>query len=214
MQQKPHNKTIGVLGLVVIGMFGFGFAMIPLYNVICDAFGLNGKFTEIESGDYDIVAANKKVAEIVKEIDTSRNIKIEFLGTVNKDLPWDFYPLKKQVILHPGEIGEIKFYAKNRSKKDITGQAVPSLVPGLAVKYFTKMECFCFTQQTLKAGEEVEMLLKFVVNPKLPKRYTTLSLAYTFFDTNVNGKNVGSTQSNNSGLEQTQKIITSLNVSQ
>jgi cytochrome c oxidase assembly protein subunit 11 len=186
-----HQKTIGILGLVVIGMFGFGFAMIPLYNVICDAFGLNGKFTEIESGDYDVAAAKKKVAEMIKHVDTSRNIKIEFIGTVNKNLPWDFYPMKKQVTLHPGEIGEIRFFAKNRSKQDITGQAVPSLVPGLAVKYFTKMECFCFTQQTLKAGEEVEMLLKFVVNPKLPKRYSTLSLAYTFFDTNVNGKTVG-----------------------
>ncbi|MFV2059138.1 MAG: cytochrome c oxidase assembly protein [Gammaproteobacteria bacterium] len=186
-----HQKTISILGLVVIGMFGFGFAMIPLYNVICDAFGLNGKFTEIESGDYDVAAANKKVAEMIKHVDTSRDIKIEFIGTVNKNLPWDFYPMKKQITLHPGEIGEIKFYAKNRSKEDITGQAVPSLVPGLAVKYFTKMECFCFTQQTLKAGEEVEMLLKFVVNPKLPKRYTTLSLGYTFFDTNVNGKRVG-----------------------
>jgi len=186
-----HQKTLGILGLVVIGMFGFGFAMIPLYNVICNAFGLNGKFTEIESGNYDVAAANKKVAEMIKNVDTSRNIKIEFLGTVNKDLPWDFYPMTKQVTLHPGEIGEIKFYAKNRSNQDITGQAVPSLVPGLAVKYFTKMECFCFTQQTLKAGEEVEMLLKFVVNPKLPKRYTTLSLGYTFFDTNVNGKRVG-----------------------
>ncbi len=186
-----HKKTISILGLVVIGMFGFGFAMIPLYNVICDAFGLNGKFTEIESGDYDVAAANKKVAEMVKHVDISRNIKVEFLGTVNKNLPWDFYPMQKQLIIHPGEINEIKFYAKNRSKEDITGQAVPSLVPGLAVKYFTKMECFCFTQQTLKAGEEVEMLLKFVVNPKLPKRYTTLSLGYTFFDTTVNGKTVG-----------------------
>ncbi|MFV1984165.1 MAG: cytochrome c oxidase assembly protein [Thiohalomonadales bacterium] len=202
-----HKKTISILGLVVIAMFGFGFAMIPLYNVICDAFGLNGKFTEIESGDYDVAAANKKVAEIVKHLDTSRNIKIEFLATVNKNLPWDFYPLKKQVILHPGEIGEIKFYAKNRSNRDITGQAVPSLVPGLAVKYFTKMECFCFTQQTLKAGEEVEMLLKFVVNSKLPKRYTTLSLAYTFFDTNVNGKNVSKLSTSQSTTKKQQEVV-------
>ncbi len=202
-----HKKTVGILGLVVIAMFGFGFAMIPLYNVICDAFGLNGKFTEIESGDYDVAAANKKVDEIVKHLDTSRDIKIEFIGTVNKNLPWDFYPLKKQVILHPGEIGEIKFYAKNRSKHDITGQAVPSLVPGLAVKYFTKMECFCFTQQTLKAGEEVEMLLKFVVNPKLPKRYTTLSLAYTFFDTNVNGKNVSKLSTSQSNKIKQQQVV-------
>jgi len=199
-----HQKTISILGLVVIGMFGF--AMIPLYNVICDAFGLNGKFTEIESGDYDIVAAKKKAADMLKQIDTSRDIKVEFIATVNKNLPWDFYPLKKQVVLHPGEISEIKFYAKNRSKYDITGQAVPSLVPGLAVKYFTKMECFCFTQQTLKAGEEVEMLLKFVVNPKLPKRYTTLSLGYTFFDTNVNGKTVGPANNKTKNKTDTQAI--------
>lgn len=203
MNQK---KTITILGLIVLAMFGFGFAMVPLYNVVCNAFGLNGKFTEIESGDYDVVAANKKVAELVKQLDTSRDIKIEFLGTVNKNLPWDFYPMQKQVILHPGEIGEVRFYAKNRSKHDITGQAVPSLVPGLAVKYFTKMECFCFTQQTLKAGEEVEMVLKFVVNPKLPKRYTTLSLAYTFFDTNVNGKQVGSKPAKSSNAQLKPKV--------
>ncbi len=178
-QKQANARTVKKSLLVAIGMFGFGFAMIPLYSVICDVFGLNGRFIELkktEQAEY--------VTNVEKRIDTSRTVRIEFLTTLNRKLDWEFGVKQNTIDVHPGKVYEVMFYAKNLTNKKVVAQAVPSVSPGYAAKYFSKMECFCFTQQTFKAGEARDMPLRFYVDPNLPKKVKTISLGYTFFDTN------------------------------
>jgi cytochrome c oxidase assembly protein subunit 11 len=106
---------------------------------------------------------------------------VEFLATVSSDLPWEFKPMVKKVKVHPGEVTEVHYYAMNKTDSQIAGQAVPSLAPGLAAKYFNKTECFCFTRQSLGPGEGKEMPLRFVVDPALPDEVQRVSLSYTFY---------------------------------
>lgn len=197
-----HRKVVGGLTLVAIGMFGFGFALVPLYNLICDAFGLNGKFTDIEQGTVDVVQLAKQAEEIQKRQDLTREVTVEFFSSLNQNLHWEFKPLTKKLKLHPGKVTTVKYYAKNNTDREVVAQAIPSVSPGVANKYFTKMECFCFKQQTFKPGEEKEMPLIFVVDPDLPKNVTTISLAYTFFDTQNRKATIE--QNNNYALKQTQ----------
>ena len=178
-----HRKVVGGLTLVAIGMFGFGFALVPLYNLICDTFGLNGKFTDVEQGTVDVAQQVKRAEGIQKRQDLNREVTVEFFSSLNQNLQWDFKPIQKKVKIHPGKITKVKYYAKNKTGHQVIAQAIPSISPGQANKYFTKMECFCFKQQTFKPGEEKEMALVFVVDPDLPKNISTISLAYTFFDT-------------------------------
>lgn len=168
---KPNNsKVIKKLVLVVFAMFGFGFALVPLYDVFCDITGLNGKTNDVG------------VAYEDEGIDTSRTVKVQFITRMAKGIPWQFEPVINEISVHPGEVKFVSFYAKNTSKRDIVGQAVPSVSPGLAAGYFQKIECFCFTQQPLKAGEEVEMGLQFYVDIDLPSEINTLTLSYTLYD--------------------------------
>lgn len=154
---------------VVIGMFGFGFAMVPLYDVFCDVTGLNGK-----TGDQATLVDSL-------EVDTSREVEVEFVASLNENMPWEFRPLQHSVTVHPGEPTRIEYIAINRTDKAITGQAVPSVAPGQAAEYFQKTECFCFTEQKLEAGEEKRMPVIFVVDPDLPADVSQLALSYTFF---------------------------------
>lgn len=168
---KPSNsKVIKKLVLLVVAMFGFGFALVPLYDVFCDITGLNGKTNDVG------------VAYENEGIDTSRTVKVQFITRMAKGIPWQFEPVINEISVHPGEVKFVNFYAKNTSKRDIVGQAVPSVSPGLAAGYFQKIECFCFTQQPLKAGEEVEMGLQFYVDIDLPSEINTLTLSYTLYD--------------------------------
>jgi cytochrome c oxidase assembly protein subunit 11 len=167
---SANRKLVGRLGLVVLAMFGFGFALVPLYDVFCDITGLNGK-----TGRIDVEAA------LTQEIDTDREVTVEFLVSVNSELPWEIKPMVRRVKVHPGAVTEVKYAARNTTGKTVVGQAVPSLVPGLASKYFNKTECFCFTRQTLTAGEYMEMPLRFVVDPALPEDVHSVALSYTFF---------------------------------
>ncbi|MCI2282673.1 cytochrome c oxidase assembly protein [Colwellia sp. MSW7] len=172
---KPDNsKVIKKLVLVVFAMFGFGFALVPLYDVFCDITGLNGKTNTVA------------VAYTGDGIDTSRTVKVQFITRMAKGIPWQFEPVINEISVHPGEVKFVNFYAKNESTHDIVGQAVPSVSPGLAAGYFQKIECFCFTQQPLKAGEEVEMGLQFYVDLDLPVEIHTLTLSYTLYD--ISGK--------------------------
>ena len=171
---NANTKVIKKLVLVVFAMFGFGFALVPLYDVFCDITGLNGK-TSGEAATYT-----------ADGIDTSRTIKVQFITRTAKGIPWQFEPVINEVIVHPGEMKFVNFYAKNESSRDIVGQAVPSVSPGIAASYFQKIECFCFTQQPLKAGEEVEMGLQFYVDLDLPSEISTLTLSYTLYD--ITGK--------------------------
>lgn len=170
-QSKPSNsKVIKKLVLVVFAMFGFGFALVPLYDVFCDITGLNGKTN------------SSSVAYTADGIDTSRTIKVQFITRMAKGIPWEFEPVINEILVHPGEMKFVNFYAKNKSQRDIVGQAVPSVSPGIAAGYFQKIECFCFTQQPLKAGEEVKMGLQFYVDLDLPAEFNTLTLSYTLYD--------------------------------
>jgi cytochrome c oxidase assembly protein subunit 11 len=143
---------------------------VPLYDVFCQVTGLNGKTGRIELEQ-----------ALSEKVDAERTVTVEFLATVNSELPWEFRPIVKKVKVHPGAVTEVKYYARNLTGNSITGQAVPSLAPGLAARYFNKTECFCFTQQTLGPREGRDMPLRFVVDPDLPAEVKTLSLSYTFY---------------------------------
>ena len=165
-----RNSTLALkLGATALAMFGFGYALVPFYDVICEITGLNGK-TGVATA-----------AEIAVGVDAHRVVTVEFDSNVNGTLPWKFGPLQKKVRAHPGQITEALFFAENTSDRAVVGQAVPSVAPAPASIYFNKTECFCFTQQTLAPGERRVMPVRFIVDPDMPDQYTTLTLSYTFF---------------------------------
>jgi len=166
---KVRNRNTSLwLVLVVAGMFGFGYALIPLYNVFCEIAGINGKGIPIDTENTAMV------------VDENREITVEFTGSIMGSLPWDFDPATK-VTVHPGETVRITYTAKNLSSSDVTGKAVPSITPNKATRYFIKTECFCFQNQTLAAGEQKEMPLVFKVDTDIPDTVKTITLSYAFF---------------------------------
>ena len=165
-----HRRVVLTLAAVGVGMFGFGFALVPLYSLICSVTGLNGRYEAVKA---DVVETRA---------DPSRLVTVEFLTTVNADMPWDFQAKVSSMKVHPGQIYEAKFYARNRSERRMVGQAVPSITPGRAKDYLQKTECFCFTQQTFAAGEARAMPVRFIVSPDLPRSVSRMTLSYTFFD--------------------------------
>jgi len=167
---RSNTRLAVIMAAAAIGMFGFGFALWPLYNVFCATFGINGKI--------DPQAAS--VAGI--GIDESREVSIAFDTTVNQEMPWRFEPLVKKIVVHPGESHMVRFRVENPTGRTIVGQAIPSVSPGPAAAFFRKTECFCFTRQTLGPGEVREMPVMFLVDPALPKDLDMLVLSYTFFD--------------------------------
>ncbi len=186
-QQSANRKTAKRLVLVAIAMFLFGFVVMPpFYSLLCDTFGLNGRFLDIENGQYASIEGKSKGSKLAARKDLSRTVTVQFFTSLNQDLQWEFKALTRQIKVHPGEIKTVKFYARNKTGRRVVAQAVPSVAPGQAVKYFTKMECFCFNQQTFETDEAKEMPLQFVVDPDLPKNINTITLAYTFFDTDKN----------------------------
>ncbi len=164
------DHTSGKLAVFALAMFGFGYALVPLYDVLCDITGLNGKTGEITA---------ESVSELV--VDYDRTVTVEFDTNVNSALPWKFKAVDKKLVVHPGKVTEAVFIAVNTSASEITGQAVPSVAPAQASLYFNKTECFCFSRQTLAAHEQKEMVVRFVVETDLPKKISTLTLSYTFF---------------------------------
>ncbi len=167
--KKSNKKVVKNLLFAVVGMFGFGFALVPLYDVFCDITGLNGK-----TGEQYVITEPL-------QIDTSRKIKVEFLANTNHKMPWEFEPLIHSVMVHPGQAMRVEYVARNTTNRDITGTATPSVSPGQAAAYFQKTECFCFTEQVLKAGEEKTMPVVFIVDPAIDKDVNEISLSYTFF---------------------------------
>jgi cytochrome c oxidase assembly protein subunit 11 len=158
------------LAMIPLLMFGFGFALVPLYDVFCDITGLNGKTGRIEASEIDPGL-----------VDTSRLIEVRFLANTNTGLPWNFEPLVKKMEVHPGQLYEAVFRVRSTSDKTTLGQAVPSVSPGLAAEYFNKTECFCFTQQELAGKETRDMPLRFVVGIGISKDIEQITLSYTFF---------------------------------
>ncbi len=170
MHNHPDNRRIaGRLSVLVIAMFGFGYALVPLYDVFCDITGLNGK-----TGDQ--ISLNE-----APKVDENRTVRVTFIATLNASMPWEFKPEITHIDVHPGKPTTIHYTAKNITQRAITGQAVPSVAPGLAAAYFQKTECFCFTQQELKPGEEKQMPVTFIVDSQLPQHMNELILSYTFF---------------------------------
>lgn len=167
---RRANKRLAIkLGAVAIGALGFGFALVPLYNVFCEATGLNGK-TNAESARPAAV-----------KVDKSRWVTVQFTGTVMPGLSWEFHPQQASMRVHPGEIVRVSYYAKNSTNQTIVGQAVPSVTPGQAAQHFVKLDCFCFKQQALEPGAEKEMGLTFIISPELSKEVGTVTLSYAFF---------------------------------
>jgi cytochrome c oxidase assembly protein subunit 11 len=167
---NTNNTLVLKLIGIVVGMFGFGFALVPLYDVFCEITGINGK-TENQAAVYQAV-----------EVDTSRWVTIEFLTRTNSGMPWEFEARTKKVRVNPGELNTVDFYVRNPAQRDIVGQAIPSVSPGTAALYINKTECFCFNNQPLAAGEEAVMPMQFYVDPQLPEDITFFTLQYTLYD--------------------------------
>ena len=166
--QMSDNRTLLIkLGVVVLAMFAFGFALVPFYEKICEATGLR----------------NIDQADPIKntQIDAGRTIRIELDSNVRK-LPWQFRPLETIIGVHPGEVRQVMFEVVNTSDHTLTGQAIPSYGPREAGQYFIKLDCFCFSRQTLQPGERRQMPVMFVVDPALPADVATITLSYTFFE--------------------------------
>lgn len=172
MAVKNHVRLVAILAVVVLSMFAFGFALVPIYNTLCQSLGINGK-TQLGAVAYD--PATVRIAR-------DRTVTVEFVATNNSSVPWDFYPKTYKLDVHPGEIARLAFYAENKTNHRMTVQAIPSVTPGIAAKYLKKTECFCFTQQTLNGHEAMDMPLLFHLDADLPANVNTITLAYTLFD--------------------------------
>jgi len=168
---RSNRIMLAKLCVVAVVMFGFGFAMIPFYNKICEVTGLR-----------DIDVADKLVNS---QVDASRSVRIELDANLNK-LPWRFRPLTPIVTVHPGELTQVVYEIENISDRPLTGQAIPSYGPPRAGEYFKKLECFCFTKQSFEPHEKRQMPVVFVVDPKLPADVATITLSYTFFEVEGN----------------------------
>jgi len=170
MSQQISRSFWIKLALVPIGMFGFAFALVPLYTVLCNITGLNGKTNGVSFNP------------VTKyEVDQSRKVKVDFLAATAPGFPVKFYPMIKQMEVVPGKMYTIKYIAENRSDTVITGQPIPSIAPGHAAQYFKKIECFCFTNQTFQPKDPIEMPVSFIVEPALDKSVVNITLSYNFF---------------------------------
>ncbi|OYY80169.1 MAG: cytochrome c oxidase assembly protein, partial [Hydrogenophilales bacterium 16-62-9] len=164
-----NARTLTKLVVATLGMFGFGFALVPFYYKICEVTGIN-------SGDEQSLARNTQV-------DTRRWVTLEFDANTNTALPWQFKPLQRSLRVHPGQLVQVEYEVTNSSNLAVVGQAVPSYGPARAAAFFKKIECFCFTPQTLAAGERRRMPVLFVLDPAMDQEVHTVTLSYTFFDT-------------------------------
>ena len=172
---NAHNnqrKHTALLLMVAVGMFGFAFALVPLYETFCELTGLNGK----TSGQVAYISAQAPVDD--------RLVTIQFLAQVGTGMPWEFRPLERQLKVRPGTRYTTQYYVRNRASQPVTGQAIPSVSPGLAALHLHKTECFCFTQQQLAGGEEMEMPVTFFIDTDLPEDINVLSLSYTLYRVN------------------------------
>ena len=163
-------RTVALLSLLAVAMFGFGYLLVPLYDKFCEITGIGGR-----TGD--------AVAEqtLSGEVDTSRLVTVHFDATVNSALPWRFEPTERMMDVHPGQLYETTYVAYNLSDQAVVAQAVPSVAPGQAALFFNKTECFCFTEQLLGPGESRDMPVRFIVDPNLPARTNLVTLSYIIY---------------------------------
>ncbi|MEM7406072.1 MAG: cytochrome c oxidase assembly protein [Pseudomonadota bacterium] len=166
---RVNRRTAWKLGGVFVLMFGFSFALIPLYDLLCEVTGLGGNTGVVNA------------AELDGQVDTSRTVKVQFLATANSRIPWEFAPDQDDQRVNPGQVYAATYTATNTSSSEVVGQAIPKVSPPQASKYFSKTECFCFRNQTLKPGETKVMPIRFVLDRALPDRIKSVTLSYTFF---------------------------------
>jgi len=168
--QKAHRTLTWKLLAIALGSFGFGFALVPLYNVICGVTGV---------GDQSALLRKVKAIE---NVDLSRTITIEFLGNVASAGEWDFRPVARTIDVHPGKLYSAAFFAHNLTGRDTIAQAVPNIAPSKVAPYFHKTECFCFSPQHFTVNEQRDMPVRFIIDPAIPKYVDRITLAYTFYD--------------------------------
>lgn len=170
--QQAHAKVARKLLLLTACMFGFGFAMVPIYDVFCDLTGLNGKTGRVSEAQSERMG-----------VDEERLITVEFVSTINgRAGPWEFEPIQAKMQVTPGELYTTHYRARNLSAAKRVGRAVPSVAPAVASRYFQKTQCFCFEKQDFAAHEAREMPLTFVIDPRIPPGVDTVTLSYTFFN--------------------------------
>ncbi len=169
--RRANASVVRRLLLLVVGMFGFGFAMVPIYDVFCEITGLNGKTGVVSAEESQRMG-----------VDEQRWITVEFTSTVNGAAgAWDFAPAVARMRVRPGGLYEARYRAHNANGLPSVGRAVPSVAPAVASRFFQKVQCFCFTRQEFATGETREMPLTFVIDPDIPPEVTTVTLSYTFF---------------------------------
>jgi cytochrome c oxidase assembly protein subunit 11 len=176
--QSANRKMLGKLAVVTAGMFVFGYALVPLYQTICEMTGIN----VLALGEQ--VLSGQKSQPTNSQVDTSRTITVEF--DANSRGPWQFKPAQRSLTVHPGEMTTVVYEFQNVQNRRMSAQAIPSYAPMQASAHFNKLECFCFNQYTLEPGEKKSWPVVFVIDPKLSKDVATITLSYTFFE--VGGK--------------------------
>ena len=171
LSRLPATDTALKLVLVAVAMFAFVFVvMVPLYDVLCDALGINGK------------TSGEVCTSVPAQIDDTREITVQFLALNNEGMPWEFRPETKMMRVHPGAANGVVFKAANPTNAAMVAQAIPSISPARAAAYFHKTECFCFEQQALDGESATDMALQFIVDQDLPADIRTITLSYTLFD--------------------------------
>ena len=177
--RNENIRMVGKLAIVTAGMFAFGYALVPIYKAICEMTGIN----ILSLGERNIPGA-KATLPANTQVDTTRTITVEF--DANSRGPWEFKPAMRSIQVHPGEMATVMYEFKNVQNRTMSAQAIPSYAPQQAGTHFNKLECFCFNQYTLTAGERKAWPVVFVIDPKISKDVTTITLSYTFFE--VGGK--------------------------
>ena len=189
--RRENAKMVGKLVVIAAGMFAFGYALIPIYKHICEMTGINILSLSERQVPGNGVAGKDAKLPANSQVDKSRTITWEF--DANARGPWDFKPAQRSVKVHPGELTTVMYEFQNVQNRRMAAQAIPSYAPRQAAAHFTKLECFCFNQYTLEPGEKKEWPVAFVIDPKLSKDVTTITLSYTFFE--VGGKTPAAPQS-------------------
>jgi len=173
--RRLNTRMLGKLVVVAAGMFAFGYALVPLYNAICEATGIN----VLARSELNLPGAAAKLPANT-QVDTSRTITVEF--DANARGPWAFHPAVSSIKVHPGELATVMYEFQNTQARRMAAQAIPSYAPQQAMAHFNKLECFCFQQYTLEPGEKKQWPVAFIIDPKLARDVTTITLSYTFFE--------------------------------
>ena len=178
--QRDNRALLTKLAVVAALMFGFGYALVPLYKSICEALGIN----VLSLSERQVSGIGKPADGRNTQVDRSRTITIEF--DANARGPFDFKPAQRSLEVHPGELVTVMYEFRNTQNRTLAAQAIPSYAPKQATAYFNKLDCFCFNEYTLAPGQSKQWPVVFVIDPRLPRDVTTITLSYTFFE--VKGK--------------------------